>query len=83
MSHRNRGRTPIARHAGVHQDQNKRHPSSAERHATHAGLNQLAESLGVEFNIAWDRPEHEACQRGTPGCCVDHPVDRETSCETW
>lgn len=75
MSRRNRGRVPVARHAGVHQDQNKRHPSSPQRRNTRTELE--------EFRVAWNRGEHEACQRGTPGCCVDHPDDRETQCLTW
>jgi hypothetical protein len=30
---------------------------------------------------AWDRKEHEPCQRGTVGCSVDHEGDEP--CETW
>lgn len=46
--------------------------------------------------IALDRAEHEPCQRGTEGCCVDHTPQTATdpstgekftwswpSCETW
>lgn len=34
--------------------------------------------------IAEDREPDEACQKGTVGCCIDHPsVGPETSCETW
>ena len=46
--------------------------------------------------VATDRDESDECQKGTPGCCVDHSqqvaVDPSTgerfswtydSCETW
>lgn len=33
--------------------------------------------------VAWNRPEREACQRGTPGCSIDHDHDLLDSCETW
>lgn len=29
-----------------------------------------------------DRNEDEACQAGTPGCCIDHSQD-DGSCEGW
>lgn len=34
------------------------------------------------FLVADDRPEHEPCQAGTVGCCVDHSGP-EHGCETW
>lgn len=40
--------------------------------------------------IAYDRPETDSCERGTPGCCIDHtreyvgaPDRRDGECETW
>lgn len=35
------------------------------------------------MNIATDRDESEPCQKGTTGCCIDHPAGEETGCETW
>jgi len=36
------------------------------------------------FVVASDRAEHEPCERGTDGCCVDHAASpRHDSCETW
>ena len=35
----------------------------------------------VDFIVATDRAEDEACQAGTPGCCVDHKGGE--NCETW
>lgn len=32
--------------------------------------------------VAEDRDESDACQRSTPGCCIDHSADAG-SCETW
>ena len=32
--------------------------------------------------VAWDRPEGDPCQAGTPGCAIDHAADRG-GCETW
>lgn len=37
----------------------------------------------TDIPVAWERPETEPCQKGTPGCCVDHPVGPETDCATW
>ena len=33
--------------------------------------------------IALDREEHEPCQAGTPGCCVDHDGANDESCQPW
>lgn len=33
--------------------------------------------------VAHDRAEHEACEAGTPGCCIDHTHDKGDGCETW
>jgi len=38
--------------------------------------------------IATDRDETDACEAGTPGCCIDHTAERDAgtdrdSCETW
>lgn len=39
--------------------------------------------------LAADRDESDTCERGTPGCCVDHTASRAASprqeggCETW
>ena len=38
---------------------------------------------GPERIVAVDRDEHESCEAGTPGCCIDHSRDRHDSCETW
>ena len=32
--------------------------------------------------VADDRPEHEPCEAGTPGCCVLHSRC-DHGCETW
>lgn len=32
---------------------------------------------------AEDREETEPCQKGTPGCSIDHDADDNESCETW
>jgi hypothetical protein len=53
----------------------------------------------VKIPVATDREESEPCQKGTPGCCVDHDAavvsrDPQTgelfatqaryeNCETW
>jgi hypothetical protein len=37
-----------------------------------------------ETVYATDRAETDSCQKGTPGCAVDHPATGpETDCETW
>jgi hypothetical protein len=33
--------------------------------------------------IAWGRPETEACQAGTKGCCIDHDSPQADGCEAW
>lgn len=33
--------------------------------------------------VAWSRAEDDSCQRGTPGCCIDHNHDHIDTCETW
>lgn len=39
--------------------------------------------------IATDRAESDACQAGTPGCCIDHSAElrrspvEQSDCETW
>jgi hypothetical protein len=38
--------------------------------------------------IAWDRPERATCQKGTPGCAIDHGAEdlanrRDRGCEGW
>ena len=35
------------------------------------------------YVTAEDRDETEPCQKGTPGCCVDHVVGTESDCEAW
>ena len=35
-----------------------------------------------EHGVAWGRPEHEPCQKGTPGCCMDHDAV-DAGCEPW
>lgn len=38
----------------------------------------------IEFVVAEDRDESETCERGTPGCCVDHTRSpSHDKCETW
>lgn len=32
--------------------------------------------------VATGRDEEDACQAGTPGCCIDHNKDHG-SCDTW
>ena len=34
------------------------------------------------FHVAWDRPESDPCEKGTPGCCVAYH-DEHDDCETW
>jgi hypothetical protein len=36
-------------------------------------------------DVAWDRAETDACQRGTVGCCIDHKNNDwpETECDVW
>jgi hypothetical protein len=36
----------------------------------------------VAPTIATDRQEHEACEAGTPGCCIAHGRN-PGPCETW
>ena len=36
----------------------------------------------TERVVDWDRPETEACQAGTPGCCINHNED-DGGCECW
>jgi hypothetical protein len=43
----------------------------------------MSEQQQQEAPIAWDRPETEPCQAGTPGCSVDHRPDADYSCEGW
>lgn len=81
-SNKNRGRVIVARHAGVHQDQNAKHPSKTERQHTRSEL-RVAAFNNDGFTIAWDRDEHEQCQRGTFGCCVDHEQSVDPGCQTW
>lgn len=33
--------------------------------------------------VAHGRAEHETCEAGTPGCCIDHLRDASGSCDTW
>ena len=38
--------------------------------------------------IAWERDEHDACEAGTEGCCIDHTRESEQGlrgegCDTW
>lgn len=33
--------------------------------------------------LATGRAEHEPCQRGTVGCCIDHSGPGAFNCETW
>lgn len=35
------------------------------------------------FVLATDRDESDACEAGTPGCCVDHTLSVAHNCETW
>lgn len=35
------------------------------------------------FVVAKNRQEHEPCQAGTVGCCVDHDKTVPEKCETW
>jgi len=34
-----------------------------------------------DADIAWDRAETDACERGTVGCSVRHTAD--TECQPW
>jgi hypothetical protein len=44
----------------------------------------MNETQPQEPNVAWDREETDACEKGTPGCCIRHASDKpETDCETW
>lgn len=54
---------------------------------TAASIPTLAESMPDTLDrravvVAEDRPEHESCEAGTPGCCVLH-ARCEHGCETW
>ena len=43
---------------------------------------EVEHAAGIEVVVAWDRTEADACQAGTPGCCVDHAACPH-GCETW
>lgn len=55
-----------------------------ERRNADGSLTELgrATSAPAERVIVADRDETDACEAGTPGCCIDHNADRG-SCETW
>jgi hypothetical protein len=42
---------------------------------------RVPDRFAPTFTVATDRAEDEACQAGTPGCCVDHKGGER--CETW
>lgn len=44
-------------------------------------LSQLLDAMPPVDEVAVDRDESEACERGTPGCSVHHTSD--TPCEPW
>ena len=74
MSHRNKGRTPIARHAGVHQDQNKKHASKTERRETKAALAATKGVTGHECTC------HRDSDNGSHELCCGHDEGRDPNC---
>jgi hypothetical protein len=58
----------------------RRERLEAERARLRALMKQQQTS---EQRVIADRDEHDACERGTIGRCIDHTRDSVDSCETW
>ena len=48
----------------------------------------MSKSNELERLIAVDRDAPEACEAGTPGCCIDHSAEQrryreQLDCECW
>jgi hypothetical protein len=46
-------------------------------------MNTTTTPQSMTTPCAWDRPETDPCQKGTPGCSTDHQPGTDYACEGW